>query len=228
MKLTSKLTLAGIGAMLTAATVQAQSAKFGAVDVRKIYEEYYKTKIAQRNFDESVAAYRKDQQQRVADYNKLNEEFQKLREEANNPALTADKREQKTRQSQEKLAELRRSVEALKEFEQNGQQFLNDQRRRQNEAILKDILEVIRKKSAEGAYTLVFDKSGFGSVINMPATLYADDKLDLTDIVLKELNANAPANLPATSTPAAPLSTAPVAPAPGGSTRPLPPPPPTQ
>jgi len=220
--------MAGTGALLTAAAVQAQTVKFGAVDVRKIYDEYFKTKVAQRSFDESVAAYRKDQQQRVADYNKLNEEFQKLREEAQNPALTAEKREQKTKASQDKLAELRRSVEALKEFEQNGQQFLNDQRRRQNEAILKDILEVIRKKSQEGAYTLVFDKSGFGNVINMPATLYADEKLDLTDIVLKDLNANAPANLPASSTPGA-------APAPAGKSAPsttppgpVPPPPPTQ
>ncbi|MCX6900333.1 MAG: OmpH family outer membrane protein [Verrucomicrobia bacterium] len=174
----------------------AQSAKIGSVDMRRIYEEFYKTKVAQRSFDESVAAYRKDYQQRVNDYNKLNEEFQKLREESNNPALTQEKREQKAKAVNDKVLELRKSLEAVKEFEQNSQQYLNDLRRRQNDAILKEILEAVRKKGRDGAYTVIVDSSGFGTVAAVPMAVYADEKLDFTDVVLKGLNANAPANLP--------------------------------
>ncbi len=180
-----------------APVASAQSApKIGSVDMRKLYEDFYKTKTASRSFDESVAAYRKDYQQRVNDYNKLNEDFQKLREEANNPALTQEKREQKAKQVQDKMLELRKSAEAVREFEQNSQQYLNDLRRRQNDTILKEIIETVRKKGREGGYTVIVDASGFGTMSNVPMAVYADEKLDFTDLVLKELNANAPAGLP--------------------------------
>ncbi|MCX6909737.1 MAG: OmpH family outer membrane protein [Verrucomicrobia bacterium] len=177
-------------------TASAQSAKIGALEMRKLYEEFYKTKVAQRSFDESVAAYRRDYQQRVNDYNKLNEDYQKMREESNNPALTQEKRDQKAKQVQDKVLELRKSLEALKEFEQNSQQYLNDLRRRQNDAILKEILEAVRKKGRDGGYTVIVDSSGFGTAAGVPMAVYADEKLDFTDVILKELNANAPATLP--------------------------------
>ena len=128
--------------------------------------------------------------------NKLNEDFQKLREESNNPALTQEKREQKAKAVNDKVLELRKSLEAVKEFEQNSQQYLNDLRRRQNDTIMKEILEAVRKKGREGAYTMIVDSSGFGTMSNVPMAVYADEKLDFTDVVLKELNVNAPANLP--------------------------------
>lgn len=197
-----RFTLTFVAALAVAAagwvtpTAFAQGPKIGSVDMRRLYEEFYKTKVAQRSFDESVGAYRKDYQQRVNDYNKLNEEFQKLREESNNPALTQEKREQKAKAVNEKVLELRKSLEAVKEFEQNSQQYLNDLRRRQNDAILKEILEAVRKKGRDGAYTVIVDSSGFGTVAAVPMAVYADEKLDFTDVVLKGLNANAPANLP--------------------------------
>ncbi|MBI5685595.1 MAG: OmpH family outer membrane protein [Verrucomicrobia bacterium] len=194
MTFVAALAVAAAGWMVPAAS--AQATKIGSVDMRKLYEEFYKTKVAQRSFDESVGAYKKDYQQRVNDYNKLNEEFQKLREEANNPALTQEKREQKAKSVQEKVLELRKSLEAVKEFEQNSQQYLNDLRRRQNDAILKEILEAVRKKGRDGSYTVIVDNSGFGTVASVPMAVYADEKLDFTDMVLKELNANAPASLP--------------------------------
>lgn len=189
--------LAVAAAGWVAPAASAQGAKIGSVDMRKLYEDFYKTKAAQRSFDESVAAYRKDYQQRVNDYNKLNEEFQKMREESNNPALTQEKRDQKAKAVNEKVLELRKSLEAVKEFEQNSQQYLNDLRRRQNDAILKEILEAVRKKGRDGSYTVIVDNSGFGTVASVPMAVYADEKLDFTDVVLKELNANAPANPPA-------------------------------
>jgi Skp family chaperone for outer membrane proteins len=195
MTIVAALAVAAAGWMAPAAS--AQGAKIGSVDMRKLYEDFYKTKAAQRSFDESVAAYRKDYQQRVNDYNKLNEEFQKVREESNNPALTQEKRDQKAKVVNEKVLELRKSLEAVKEFEQNSQQYLNDLRRRQNDAILKEILEAVRKKGRDGSYTVIVDNSGFGTVASVPMAVYADEKLDFTDVVLKELNANAPANPPA-------------------------------
>jgi outer membrane protein len=203
--LVAAVAVAAAGWMSPAAVAQTGAAKIGAVDMRKLYEDFYKTKTASRSFDESVAAYRKDYQQRVNDYNKLNEDFQKLREESNNPALTQEKRDQKAKLVQDKVLELRKSAEAVREFEQNSQQYLNDLRRRQNDTILKEITEAVRKKGREGGYTMIVDSSGFGTMSNVPMAVYADEKLDFTDVVLKELNANAPAGLP-TGSSVAPLS----------------------
>ena len=210
------------GVLAVPAPLLAADLKVGAVNMRRLYTDFYKTKIARNTLEESVAAYRKDYQQRVEDYNKLNDEFQKLREESSSPALTQEKRDQKTKAAQDKSVELRKSMQAIQEFERSSQQFLSDQERRQNDAIIKDILEVVRKKCQSSGYTLVFDTSGFGSG-NLPSAVYADEKLDFSDLVLKDLNANAPANLPASKA----GTSAPSLPGPSSSPKtpaPLPPP----
>ena len=184
--------------LLMAPQTKAAEAKLGSINLGKIYSEFYKTKLAKKTFEESVTAYRKDRQARIEDYNKLNEDFQKLREESNSQALTAEKREAKSKQAQEKLVELRKANQGIQDFEQSSQQFLGDQQRRQMDTLLKEILEVVRKKAKDAGYTVVFDTSGMGSG-NLPSAVYADEKLDFTDTVLKEINANAPANLPASS-----------------------------
>ncbi|MBI5818303.1 MAG: OmpH family outer membrane protein [Verrucomicrobia bacterium] len=144
----------GLALVLAGQALYAQmdDVKFGSVNMRRLYEEFYKTKLAQRSFDESVAAYRKDYQQRVND---------------------------------------NKSLDALKEFEQNSQKYLNDLRRRQNDAILSEILKAIRKKGRDDGYTVIVDSSGFGTVASIPMAIYAEEKLDFTDMILKELNANA-------------------------------------
>lgn len=222
--------------MLTAAALlagpgiaSAQGVKIGSVSLEKLYGEFYKTKIARKTFEESLSVYRKDRQQRIDDLQKLNEEYQKLREEAASQALTQEKRDLKAKAAGEKLGELRKANQAVQDFEQSSQQFLTDQQRRQNTAIMKEILEAVRKKAKDGAYTVMVDSSGLGSA-GIPGAVYADDKLDITDLVLKDLNANAPANLPAsTSTGAGPSfgepSTLPPA---GGTKAPTPPPPPAR
>jgi outer membrane protein len=206
---------------------RAQGGKMGSISLEKLYSEFYKTKIARKTFEDSVAVYRKDRQQRIEDLNKLNEEFQKLREEASSQALTQEKRELKGKAAQEKLAELRKANQAVQDFEQSSQQFLTDQQRRQNSAIMKEILETVRKKARDGGYAVVVDSSGLSSA-GIPAAVYADEKLDFTDLILKDLNANAPANLP-TSTQGAtsvPSFGEPTTLPPAGGTKGLTPPPP--
>jgi len=204
----------------------AQGVKIGSVSLDKLYGEFYKTKIARKTFDDSVAVYRKDREQRLEDLRKLSDEFQKLREEANSPALTQEKREQKGKAAQEKAMEFEKARRAVQDFEQSSQQYLGDQQRRQNTAIMKEILEVVRRRAREGGYTLLVDSSGLGSA-GIPAAVYADEKLDITDLVLKELNANAPATLPTTASPGAtPSFGEPSTLPPSGGSKALTPPPP--
>lgn len=215
--------------ILSAGAARAQGVKIGSVSLDKLYAEFYKTKIARKTFEDSVAVYRKDRQQRLDDLSKLSDEFQKLREEAASQALTQEKREQKGKAAQEKAAEFGKARQAVQDFEQSSQQFLGDQQRRQNTAIMKEILETVRKKARDGGYTLMVDSSGLGSA-GIPGAVYADEKLDITDLVLKDLNANAPATLPASAAPAAgpsfgEPSTLPPS---GGAKAPAPPPPPAK
>jgi Skp family chaperone for outer membrane proteins len=219
LKLMSLAALAGVVAGPVALRAQAAEVKAGSVALAKLYDEFYKTKIARRTFEDSVAAYRKDRTQRIEDFNKLNEEYQKLREESGSQALTQEKRDLKSKAAQEKLLELRKSQQAIQDFEQSSQQFLGDQQRRQTSQIMREVLEAVRKRAKDGGYTFVVDTSGVGSG-GIPGAVYADEKLDFTDLVLKDLNANAPANLPSssgtgTNTPSlTPLTPAPTPPPP--------------
>ena len=65
--------------------------------------------------------------------------------------------------------------------------LLNQKMAKRADSILKEIHEVIRKKSAELGYDLVFDKSGLNSS-QVSFVLYAKDSKDITDIILTEIN----------------------------------------
>jgi Skp family chaperone for outer membrane proteins len=65
--------------------------------------------------------------------------------------------------------------------------------------ILREIREVVSAKAKSAGYTMVFDTAG--QTVNMtPLILYTNGENDITDDILKSINANAPPDLLKTDT----------------------------
>src|SRR5438105_15844903 len=93
-------------AALFAHSTLAADIKVGVVNLQKCFEEYYKTKSADITLKEAAEAYNKERQQLITEFQKLQEERNKLVEEINKPELSAAAKADNTKESEAKLAEL--------------------------------------------------------------------------------------------------------------------------
>src|SRR5258705_13990384 len=85
-----------VGSLLLAlaGSVQAQT-KIATVDLKKIFEGYYKTKQADAQLRERGSDADKQYKALLEDYQKASEEYKKLIDDANNQAVSAEEREKR-------------------------------------------------------------------------------------------------------------------------------------
>ena len=174
--------------------------KIGTVDLRKLFDGYWKTRQAQAALAERKAQLDKDDTSMRADLRKGGEEYQKLVEQANDQAISADQREKRKQAAADKLKQLQDSKAAIDQFERQAQVTLSDQSQRMRENILGEIKAAVTTKAKAAGYSLVIDAAA-ETANATTAVVYSSGENDLTDEVLKQLNAGAPIDMskPATS-----------------------------
>lgn len=196
--LTPILTL--IFAASLASSAYAQT-KVAVVDMKKVFDGYWRTKEADRQLKERAADFEKARSGIVEDYKKANEEFGKLRESATDPAVSDDERNNRKKALEKKAGEIREQENSIRTFDQNMRQSIADQQLRLRESVLRDIKGVVEEKAKAGSFQMVVDTAAV-SANQTPIVVYTTllgGESDLSDAVLKQLNANAP---PETAKPA--------------------------
>ncbi|NUN92472.1 MAG: OmpH family outer membrane protein [Verrucomicrobiae bacterium] len=186
-----KLLLPLIGALALPGIAAAQQIKIGAVDMGKVFAEYYKTKKAEAELKDRAAGYEKDLKNRAAELQKLQEDGRKLEEDAENPAFNEEKRSEKRKLRDAKLTEFRLLAQTLNETKNTRERELREQQGRVRGAIVEEILKVVQDIAKRDGYQLIVDKAG-NTLSGVSAFLYVQDTLDITSSIVKELNRNAP------------------------------------
>lgn len=179
------LVLALFGA--SAATVQAQALKIGSVDMKKVFESYHKTKDAEAKINEARNNAKKELEDRLDIQKKAMEEVQKMNAEIENPALSKEAKETKTKARDEKIAELRTMDRENSEFRANREKQLQEQSVRMRAGIVEEINKIVEAKVKAENYDLVFDKSG-PSLNGVPVVLFSRDVYEFTNEVVAALN----------------------------------------
>jgi outer membrane protein len=182
---------------LTALPAMAQT-KIATVDLKKLFDGYYKTKLATQAIQERADDLDKDYTTMAADLKKKDDQYQQLLESANDQAVSADERQRRKQEADDELKQLQDSKAAIDQFQRQAQMTLGDQRQRMRDNILDKIKEVVTQKAKAGGYSLVVDTAA-QTVNGTPAVVYSSGDNDLTDDVLKQLNSDAPLDLPDTS-----------------------------
>lgn len=185
-----------IAAMLLAFTMiaplGAAEQKIGLIDLKRVFDGYYKTKQADAQLKERVADSEKVLKGMVEDYQKAQEDYKKLIDSSNDQAVSADEREKRKKNAEAKLTELQDIERSVRQFRTTTQTALEEQKRRMREEILTYLKGVIASHAKRGNYTHVFDTAA-ESRNETVVLLYTSGQGDFTDDVLAEINANAPA-----------------------------------
>ncbi len=137
--------------------------KFAYIELRRIFDEYAKTKDYDKVLDQKETTYSSERDKKV-------NEIKQLQDKIN---LLSDK------EKDAKSGDLQAKIKALQESDKNK---LTDLRKESNEKrmeIMKDIETTIKEYSEKEGYTVVFNEVG---------VLYNAKSLDITDKVMDALN----------------------------------------
>jgi outer membrane protein len=168
--------------------------KVATVDLKKLFDNYYKTKLAQAAIQERAAQLDKDDKSMKDDLKKGSDDYQALLQQANDQALSADERDRRKQSADDKLKQLQSSKAAIDQFERQAQTTLGEQRQRMRDNILVEIKAAVAAKAKAADDTLVFDTAA-ETVNGTMAIIYSAGDNDLTDAVLSQINAGAPIDL---------------------------------
>lgn len=191
MKLSMKRWVFGVtmGVWMLGAALPAQAADTTVVYVNltKVFDEFYKTKLADAQLKEQADQYKEERTKMVDDFKKLQDDFKTSRDEAQNTALSEEARNSRRSEAEEKLVELRETENKIRRFEESRRRQLDEQTRRVRTKIVDEIKEVLSKYSQEKGYSAVMDASG-ENLNGVSAVLYYDPRADITDVLISLLN----------------------------------------
>ncbi len=190
----------------------------GTVDMKKVFENYKKTKDAEQRISEMRNKYKKELDERMEKLKGMKDDIDKLTEETKKAELSVEKRQEKAKKRDEVANEANTLWRDVQQSQQEKEKQLADHSVRMRNGIVEEIKKVIDKAVATKGYDLVFDKSG-PSLNGVNIVLHSKESWDFTKDVIDELNkapgANSAEDLdkappaPATSaTPAAPAKPA--------------------
>ena len=181
------LILTLVAAVLSSAGASAQNIKVGTVDMKKVFESYYKTKEAEARINESRNAAKKDLEEQMDAAKKVLDEIKKIDEELQKPELSKESKEQKVKVRSEKAGDLQGKDKEIREFQQQREKQLQEQSVRMRAGIVDDINKVVTERVKAESYDIVLDKSG-PSLNGVPIVLFARESYDFTDTVVTALN----------------------------------------
>lgn len=200
---------AGLGAWLAVmAGASAADSSGGTryVDLSRAYNEFYKTKLAQAQINSQSQELIAEQKKMEEELTALNNEFTALRDEAQDPASTDDLRAQKRALAEEKLLAIRDLEQRRQKAQELATRTLASTYLGMRQRLLNEILETVKAHALKQGYDAVIEMTGSTLHMSDPLTkepfpfrgvVYAASHLDITDDIIRILNANDPRPTPA-------------------------------
>ena len=174
--------------VLLAATLVSASAqtKVATVDMKKLFNGYYKTKLAQSSLEGRKTELRKEIKDMADGLQKAQADYKQLLDQASDPAIAADEREKRKQASADKAKEISNSRAAIEQFQRQAEAQLADQSQRMSANLVTEIQKAVTDKAKAGGFSLVMNAASTEVVV------FADTDTDITAAVLTQLNAGAP------------------------------------
>lgn len=160
--------------------------RIGSVDLKKTFETYWKRTEALKTLNDEKTELEKDFKNMVDDAKKAREAYQKLVSDASDPIISAEEREKRKKLAEDKFKQVRDREEEAMQFKNNATARLGEREKRFTDTLVTEIRNVISAVAKTRGFSQVLD-------VSSPTVLYTNGDNDITDEVVKQLNANAPA-----------------------------------
>jgi len=177
------LTVCLLAVMTISASAQT---KIASVDMKKLFDGYWKTKQAQSALETRLIELRKEIKEMTDGLEKTQNEYKQLLDQATDQAISADEREKRKQAAGDKAKEMSNSKIALDQFQRQAEAQLADQKQRMSSNITTEIRKVVSDQAKASGATVVLNANITDIIV------FTDPSTDITENVLKQLNAGAP------------------------------------
>lgn len=176
-----------LAALLLFSGVLAAQQKIAVVDMQKVFSGYDRTKTIELKINQQVDIYKQYAAGLMKEYQTLRAEFEKLRDESQNIALSESERENRRLRAVEKAEQVKRKENELEDYNKSRQKQMKEQFEKLRAEVLEEIKAVVKNKCVLEGWTMALDKSGV-TMSELPLVIYNTPAVDLTQSVLEELN----------------------------------------
>lgn len=194
------LVSAFIAGLFTAPTTARAQGKVGVVNLRVIFEGYYKRKLADTKIKERAGELDKEFEEMTNKKKAAEDDYNKATAAASDLAASKEERDRRKTDAEQKLGKVKDLEKDMAQFRQQAEAILREQQVRMRSRVLEEINAEVEAQAKAGGYFLILDKDA-DSKNETKVIVYHNGENDLTDSVLKKLNAGAPTNLDLSSQP---------------------------
>ena len=167
-------------------TAAANASRIGVVEMERIIRAHPRTESDRTILEQYVADYDEERDEQLARMRALSDEFDKLRAEASDPALSDRAREQLQEQARTKFEELRRKEQSIRETAATRQRELTSQELRMRNRVVADIKRVVTAVATEKGIDFVFAADDVAATA-FPVILHYPESADITDAVIAKI-----------------------------------------
>ena len=110
--------------------------RIGTVDLRKIFDNYWKKKQAEAQLKDRQADMEKENKNMLEDYKKMKDDYQGLLTSANDQAVAPEERDRRKKAVEDKLKQMKDLEETIRQYQAQAGSTLRDQSERTRSKIL--------------------------------------------------------------------------------------------
>jgi outer membrane protein len=193
----TKVFILGLLLMTVSAGAAMGQGRIGTIDLKKVFDTYWKTKQADAVIKDRAADMEKEYKNMLGDFEKSKTDYQNTLSDANNQALSSEERDKRKKSAEDKLKQLKELEDTITTYRRTATTTLEDQKKRMRDNILGEIKTIVTAKAQAAGFSMVID-SAAESFNATPVVMYlaSDSNNDITTPVLSQLNAGAPTDTP--------------------------------
>lgn len=166
--------------------------KMATVDMDRLFADYYKTRDVVTELQKYSKEVEKERDEKIEIIRGVAQEAEKLKKEAEDPAITGEKKRVVFNNSQLKQREVQQSAQMLQEWLQRKQAALIEKQNEDFAQVREELMKIAQEVATKEDYDYVFDSSG-GSSSGLSVILFTKDAADITGLLLQTINKEAPA-----------------------------------
>ena len=174
-------------ALTMTVALHAAEVKIAVVDIKKVFDEYEKTKTVEIKLNQQAEVFREYSAQLEQQYKNIRKQYEDARDDSQNIAYSAAERENKRLKAQQLYESLMLKEQELKSYRESRQTQIRDMSAKLRDEVIDEIRRAVHNKAVLEGYTIVIDKSG-KSMSDVGFVIYVQPNLDITESVIQDLN----------------------------------------
>ncbi len=181
------LKIVALSLLLLSASVALAQPKIAVVDMKKVFDGYWKTKQLDKKLSGSLQEFNDQQEKMIEQFQAAQKEYLAIKESAKDPALSTNEKDRRNTEAEEKLQQIRQLENDIRSHKRSGEVRLTEQQVRHKNNLISDIKDTIKVKARSEGFSLVLNTAAV-DINQAPIVLFTDGSNDITEDILATLN----------------------------------------